>query len=639
MGAMEELEKMKSLQVLKASGMDINRVLTMEVVSQASICPWVPKPMVQMSLASLPSSLVYLNLSHSNLTDDAFPSDLSKLSKLQELHLRENPFSSLPNFKDLTSLETLDLSSCPKLQQILWSSTILDYMDCGRCDALEKVTFETGGDIRSIEHLECRNLNHVQGNFKISPVKEIDVELLNSIGFFNLDSMADVEAKLGNYYSGIFGDVVPIQMVNYEYAFHTFFPGREVPQWFSKKNGGSTISFTATLSPHFGFRGLNLCAVYTFLDDTRNLSHLSSRGSFNFRITSRSLCESFSVFLYGIPEKGGDMVWLSHCFEANLFTEGDEVEVSFGCTRGAQIKECGVHLLYFEEQGEVIQYVSTLQRSWDPNLFQNICGSCGGRSEHFLAEGNGEALDCPKGVIREETHEPTPHPSQGSGHEEGAGLEGEPEGEVVSEKGKERVPFELGRLVDSDSDDSVEEISQMPSPGHAIEAIQHMVVLENHVVCSVKILEERAKELAEAKDEAELLRTEADQLKTERGAIERELVAREADLFSARQRVSELEELLRREKEGRSEEVQRSYEEGAKYAKNELQAQVPEIQEKAFTKGWKSCLVTLKVPLTSSVWTEIPSMKRRASSSSSTHVPLAKSVDPTPPAPQDPKQN
>ncbi|KAI8532378.1 hypothetical protein RHMOL_Rhmol11G0210500 [Rhododendron molle] len=230
-------------------------------------------------------------------------------------------------------------------------------------------------------------------------------------------------------------------------------------------------------------------------------------------------------------------------------------------------------------------------------------------------------------VFRKESdgHEPTPHPSQGSGHEEGAGLEGEPEGEVASEKGKERVPFELGRLVDSDSDDSVEEISQMPSPGHAIEAIQHMVVLENHVVCSVKMLEERAKELAEAKDEAELLRTEADQLKTERGAMERELVAREADLFSARQRVSELEELLRKEKEGRSEEVQRSYEEGAKYAKNELQAQVPEIQEKAYTKGWKSCLATLKVPPTSSVWTEIPSMKRRASSSSSTHVPLAKS--------------
>lgn len=159
-----------------------------------------------------------------------------------------------------------------------------------------------------------------------------------------------------------------------------------------------------------------------------------------------------------------------------------------------------------------------------------------------------------------------------------------------------------------------------------------MVVLENHVVCSVKMLEERAKELAEAKDEADLL-------KTERGAMERELVAREADLFSACQRVSELEELLRKEKGGRSEEVQRSYEEGAKYAKNELQAQVPEIQEKAYTKGWKSCLATLKVPVTSSVWTEIPSMKRRASSSSSTHVPLAKSVDPTPPAPQVPKQN
>ncbi|XP_058189513.1 disease resistance protein RPV1-like [Rhododendron vialii] len=102
MGAMEELGKMKSLQVLNASGMDINRVLTVEVVSQASIWPWVPKSRVQMSLASLPSSLVRLDLSNCNLTEDAFPRDL-KLSKLQELCLDGNPISSLPNFiNDLT---------------------------------------------------------------------------------------------------------------------------------------------------------------------------------------------------------------------------------------------------------------------------------------------------------------------------------------------------------------------------------------------------------------------------------------------------------------------------------------------------------------------------------------------------------
>ncbi|XP_058190552.1 disease resistance protein RPV1-like [Rhododendron vialii] len=321
MGAMEELEKMKSLQVLKASGlMDINRVLTVEFASKASIWPWVPKPRVQMSLASLPSSLVRLDLSNCNLTDDAFPRDL-KLSKLRNLYLDGNPISSLPNFiKDLAGLQTLDLSSCRNLQQILWPSTSTYTLMVDFCDALEKITFETGFYVGYISHDCCRKLNHIQGNFKVSPVREVDVELLNSIGFFNLDSMADVEAKLKNLYSGMYGDVVPIQILYQDHTFHAFFPGREVPQWFSK-NGGSSISFTTTLSPHFGFRGLNLCAVYTFPDDLWD-DERNFPSYFSFEISSKSLCKKtvFVIWLYGIPEKGGDMVWLSHCFKANLFT-------------------------------------------------------------------------------------------------------------------------------------------------------------------------------------------------------------------------------------------------------------------------------------------------------------------------------
>ncbi|XP_058190568.1 uncharacterized protein LOC131307860 [Rhododendron vialii] len=68
---------------------------------------------------------------------------------------------------------------------------------------------------------------------------------------------------------------------------------------------------------------------------------------------------------FGIPGKGEDVVWLSHCFYVNLLTEGDEVEVSFMITSGGHIKECGVHFLYFEEEEEVFQYVSSIQHSWD----------------------------------------------------------------------------------------------------------------------------------------------------------------------------------------------------------------------------------------------------------------------------------
>ncbi|XP_058190548.1 disease resistance protein RPV1-like [Rhododendron vialii] len=363
MGAMEELEKMKSLQVLKASRMDTDLFLTMEVVSQASFWPWVPKPRVKMSLATLPSSLVRLNLSDCNLTDAAFSGDL-KLSKLQHLVLGGNPVSSLPNFiKDLTGLQTLNLSRCPKLQQIRWSSNILHKLDVERCDALEKVTFEAGTYIEIIVDNLSLNLSHIQDSYKFLPVKDVDVELLKSIGFFNLDSMADVEIAFRKR----LGKTVkcPIQILYEDNVFSTVFPGREVPHWFSNKNDGSTISFTATLSPHFGFRGLNLCAVYTLLEE-REPGNERDCQPLKFEINNKSsgVKTVYESSFFSIPEKGGDVVWLSHCFEANLLTEGNEVEVSFGII-DRHIKECGVHILYFEKEGEVSQYVSSIQHSWD----------------------------------------------------------------------------------------------------------------------------------------------------------------------------------------------------------------------------------------------------------------------------------
>ncbi|KAH7835380.1 hypothetical protein Vadar_025608 [Vaccinium darrowii] len=74
---------------------------------------------------------------------------------------------------------------------------------------------------------------------------------------------------------------------------------------------------------------------------------------------------------YGLPEEGGDMVWLSHCLQlqaAPVYAEVEEVEVSFGITGDGQIKECGVHLLYSEEEGEVFQFASTIRKSWEPTL-------------------------------------------------------------------------------------------------------------------------------------------------------------------------------------------------------------------------------------------------------------------------------
>jgi len=233
------------------------------------------------------------------------------------------------------------------------------------CHALEKITYyETGTYIKFMSHGACFNLNDVEGCFKILPVKEVDVELINNVGFFNLDSMADVEAFIVNCLVWS-RKKRPIQVLYEDNTFTTFFPGREVLHWFSSKNSGSTVSFTATLSPHVHFRGLNLCLVYTLPAEREWLPH-----PLHFEINSKTsgMKKVYTPSCYGIPEGGGDMVWLSHCFCADLFREGDEVEVSFRITGDGQIKECGVHLLYFKERGEVHKYVDTMRNSWDSSF-------------------------------------------------------------------------------------------------------------------------------------------------------------------------------------------------------------------------------------------------------------------------------
>ncbi|CAK9155628.1 unnamed protein product, partial [Ilex paraguariensis] len=50
-----------------------------------------------------------------------------------------------------------------------------------------------------------------------------------------------------------------------------------------------------------------------------------------------------------------------------LLEEGDEVEVSFEMKVEGQIKECGAHLLYYEEVKEIKQYRDTLLCCWDSN--------------------------------------------------------------------------------------------------------------------------------------------------------------------------------------------------------------------------------------------------------------------------------
>ncbi|KAL7205268.1 hypothetical protein ACSBR2_018244 [Camellia fascicularis] len=97
-----EMGTMDSLTKFNANGTIVSQLLsTTKVVKPwySFIWPSLSKPRksVKISCALLPRYLVHLSLVNCNLSEDAFPKDLSNLSSLQILNLSNNPICNFPN--------------------------------------------------------------------------------------------------------------------------------------------------------------------------------------------------------------------------------------------------------------------------------------------------------------------------------------------------------------------------------------------------------------------------------------------------------------------------------------------------------------------------------------------------------------
>ncbi|KAA8536640.1 hypothetical protein F0562_029118 [Nyssa sinensis] len=348
-----ELQNMEYLRVLNADGIAINRLLsTTEEVKpwRAFFWPWVSKPTrsPEISWASLPCFLVSLSLEDCNLPDDAFPRNLNNLSSLKNLNLSRNPICMLPDcIKGFDRLESLNLDRCTKLQSLVGLPDVT-YLDLHHCTSLEKVSFRSFPYFLGV--LGCTQLTKVvefQHSFKLEPIGKVDTKMIDTLGWFNLESMGNDEV---NFFHGLSSSIFkcPIQGLYDDGIFSTFVPGGEVPTgWCSNKSTGSSICFIVPSFPNLKIRGLNVCCVYALSskpDIWRRV--LSSRLSNK----SKDLKWIYGPNSFGIPEDGKDMIWLSHWKFGNKLEGGDEVNVSIVVDVCFQVKQCGIKLVYEQEQ-------------------------------------------------------------------------------------------------------------------------------------------------------------------------------------------------------------------------------------------------------------------------------------------------
>ena len=180
---------MDSRELCKANNLGTN---TRTSSSSSAIVGDVPSDL-KFFTNSLPSSLVTLSLTNSNLSTESFPMDFSCLSMLNSLYLDGNPMDSLPNcLRTLPRLLILSLQNCRKMKSVEHPPRTLKVLslDSLHKPYVEKVVFDPDMSplyfiSNPIYFASCSY--EIQGMIKIQPILDVEEKLLCSLGWTNLD--------------------------------------------------------------------------------------------------------------------------------------------------------------------------------------------------------------------------------------------------------------------------------------------------------------------------------------------------------------------------------------------------------------------------------------------------------------------
>ncbi|KAM7474469.1 hypothetical protein LguiB_021712 [Lonicera macranthoides] len=144
-----------------------------------------------------------------------------------------------------------------------------------------------------------------------------------------------------------------IELVQGSYEFgivSTFIPGGEIPSCFSERKKGSSMPFTVPSVPKCRVQYLSICSVYAFSGS--GIAHYPFAIKINNR--TKDLTWVYCPMYYGCPEEDEDMTWLSQWDFGNQLEGGDEIVVSVFLSEMFEVKECGIKIVYKEEDNEVV---------------------------------------------------------------------------------------------------------------------------------------------------------------------------------------------------------------------------------------------------------------------------------------------
>ncbi|CAN4110135.1 unnamed protein product [Withania somnifera] len=350
-----DLGKLKCLRTLHADEINYDREKSWVALWQSWSSKLRKSPdSDNFSLHSLSSSLVSLSLAKCKLTDDSLALGVNNLFSLRHLNLSGNLISNLPqSITNLSMLQDLWLDSCPSLQSLPNLPSRLIKLKATECTSLERVTnlpslLETHTlflDVRGSE-----KLTEIPGLFKLEPIRNFREEMVNTLNHLKLDDIQNEDVELFNRLTNTKRNY-SVQGL-YEFGiFSTYFPGSEIPSWFSRKGEESLLTLKVDSHTNTKITGLNICIVYSCSSHQKSRcwgeNQLGNWYSFFVKLNnvSKGVKWIYAPTFIGVPGPNENLTFLCHWKLGKYLEAGDEINVSIiGWSNNFQMEDFGVSL-------------------------------------------------------------------------------------------------------------------------------------------------------------------------------------------------------------------------------------------------------------------------------------------------------
>ncbi|KAM7256864.1 hypothetical protein ACFE04_012605 [Oxalis oulophora] len=348
------------------------------------------------SLACLSSSLVNLNLGMCNLSENAFPSDLSMFGSLKKLDISESRFSRLPeSIASLPMLNSLILNYCTRIQSLEKLPVNLEWLSTVGCSSLERIESPQLSRV-SLFVDYCEKLDEIEGVYKMYPINRIDKAIAKSLSVSNLESLANIEVDMLNDFTYT-QKTSSLQVLEEDGVLNIFSAvDDDNPNCFDVLPFGKYILFDVLPNDgHKKIYGMNICISYKvshnvlsqYLLDAFRRRNRYIRGYFDYEfelklglpdlpekalllgITNKTkkLEWVYGPTCYAVPRDEEKIQWVSHWRFGDQFEVSDKVSIHVSTNSGFEINymKCGVKLIYEDEENYEVDWEQTpLDSCW-----------------------------------------------------------------------------------------------------------------------------------------------------------------------------------------------------------------------------------------------------------------------------------